>query len=437
MPDGFVKHVHVVARAARDEKNDLEFIGAVMDITGQEKTEEALRASERLALGQVEALTRTLDVMSMESEPDRLVEHALRAITDQLKAHSSSVWIKDESTGLMSFEFALENGRLKTKTDAVLASISPPSPMDAYWPWPEVMRTSQPVVLEDMREGPNVPWRAHLLAQGVVTILVVPLLVAGNVVGVIGIRFTCKRTFRPEEIELAQALANQAMLTIQLMRLSARSREAAVVAERNRMARDIHDTLAQGFTGVIVQLEAAEDAMAQGLTKEMASHLEQAGDVARESLKEARRSVQALRPLALEDKNLCDALEDMLRKMTAGTALQAEFIVEGEARTRPLDWDENLLRIGQEVLTNALRHAQATRFSVKLIFDTAQIRLELRDNGRGFDAGRRHDGFGLTGIRERVEKMGGQLAMQSARGSGTALSIVLPLAEVEQLPLFA
>jgi PAS domain S-box-containing protein len=433
MPDGAVKHVHVVARAAKDELNGLEFIGAVMDITGQEKIEQALSAAERLARGQVEALTRTLDVMAMESDPDRLVEHVLRLITSQLGAHSSSVWLMDEATDLMVFEFAWEDNKLKTKQDPWMAAINPSAPAQAHWPWPEVARTGKPYVLEDMREGPDVPWRGHLLAQGIITVLIVPLMIAGQVAGVIGIRFTRKRVFRPEEMELAQALANQAMLAIQLIRLSARNREAAVAAERNRMARDIHDTLAQGFTGVIVQLEAAEDAMSQGLARETGKHLEQAGEVARESLKEARRSVQALRPQALEDKDLCDALEDLFRKMTAGTSLRAEFNVEGPSRPRPAEWDENLLRIGQEVLTNALRHAHATEFEAKLMFDTTDIRLELHDNGRGFEPGRRQDGFGLLGIRERVERMGGALAIQSADGHGTTISITLPLAKTAPL----
>ena len=99
------------------------------------------------------------------------------------------------------------------------------------------------------------------------------MFIAGRLEGAIGLRFTQKRLFRAEEIELAQALANQAMLAMHLSRLSAESREAAVIAERNRMARDIHDTLAQGFTGVIVQLEAAADATSKGLMKEADQHL--------------------------------------------------------------------------------------------------------------------------------------------------------------------
>ena len=426
MPGGTVKHVHVVARPV-NEPGGLEFLGAIMDVSRREKAEEALRASERLACGQVETLTRTLDVLSMESDADRLVEHVLRTIAEQLGAHSTSVWLKDESRDLMVFQFALEGGKLRTKHDAALAAISPASPTNSYWPWPEVFRTGKPYVLEDMREGPDVPWRPHLLAQGIITILIVPLLIAGKVAGVVGIRFTSKRTLRAEEMELAQALANQAMLAMQLTRLSAESRQAAVVAERNRMARDMHDTLAQGFTGVIVQLEAAADANSKGLAKEADDHLNRAGALARESLKEARRSVRALRPQALEEKDVCEALEDLLHNMTQGTSLRAEFILQGHPRPRPADWDENILRIGQEVLTNTLRHAHASEFKALLAFDHNAIRLELRDNGCGFDPGGKNDGFGLLGMRERVEQMGGSLVIQSALGKGVALYIVLPL----------
>jgi signal transduction histidine kinase len=226
---------------------------------------------------------------------------------------------------------------------------------------------------------------------------------------------------------LTYALAHQATLAIQLTRLSAQSRQSAVMAERNRMARDIHDTLAQGFTGVIVQLEAAGEAMSQSRTARVSDHLNQASELARESLREARRSVQALRPQALEGKQLSDALKDLVKKMTAGTTVKAEFTSQGEQQKLPPEWEANLLRIGQEVLTNVLRHAQASEFEVRLVFDGREIRLDLRDNGCGFNPRRRHEGFGLQGMEERAEGMGGQLTIQSAAGKGTAISIVLPV----------
>ena len=391
----------------------------------REKAAEALLASAQLARGQTEALSRTLDALAMESAPDRLVEHVLRTIIVQLDAHSSGVWLRSQTTGLVHFEFAFENGRLLTKSDAVLARITPALKIEEVGHWPEIFRSGTPRVMEDIREGPAFPWRDHVLAMGVVTILVVPMLVAGQVEGVIGIRFTRKREFRAEEMQLAQALAHQAMLAIQLMRLSHQSREAAVIAERNRMARDIHDTLAQGFTGVIVQLEAAADACSEGLAKDANEHIARASDLARGSLQEARRSVQALRPLALEEKDLGGALEDLLKKMTGGTELQTELLLEGVPRPLPALWGEYLLRIGQEVLTNSLRHASATEFKARLSFEPNRVRLVLRDNGRGFDPARKHDGFGLVGIRERVEAMGGQLTIRSDN-NGTIIAIDLP-----------
>ena len=207
----------------------------------------------------------------------------------------------------------------------------------------------------------------------------------------------------------------------------------AVLEERNRMARDMHDTLAQGFTGVIVQLEAVEEAMSKDQAVKASGHLNRAGDLARESLREARRSVQALRPQALEEKQLSEALKDLIEKMTRGTTVHAKFTLQGKRRKLPPEWETNLLRIGQEVLTNVLRHARANEFKVLLVFDSSEIRLELRDNGCGFNPQRKHEGFGLQGMRERAEGMGGQLTIQSAPGKGTAISIVLPVANTAEL----
>ena len=178
---------------------------------------------------------------------------------------------------------------------------------------------------------------------------------------------------------------------------------------------------------MIVQLEAAEDAQAQNLLKDAAAHIERASELARDSLREARRSVAALRPLALAGKNLCRAMEELIRKMTVSTNLQAEFAVEGEPPQLPGEWEENLLHVSQEVLTNALRHARARHFKVHFVFDPRTIHLELRDDGKGFNPGRRHDGFGLLGMKERVESMGGELRVVSSPGNGTAVFVALPL----------
>src|SRR5437899_150697 len=399
------------------------------DITERKEAAEALVASENFARGQGAVLKSTLDALAKESAPDRLLGHMLRTITEQFGAHSSSVWRRDEPTGMIGFEFAFEDGRVVTKTDPRFAGMDLWLPMEDFWPWPEVFRTGKLSVIEDIRTVPPFALRDRLLPLGIVTVLLIPMLIAGRLEGAIGLRFTQKRFFRTEELELAQALANQATLAMHLTRLSAESREAAIIGERNRMARDIHDTLAQGFTGVNVQLEAAADATSKGLANEADEHLGRAADLARESLKEARRSVRALRPLALEDKGLPEALDNLLRKMTAGTTLRATFSLKGDPRPLPAEWEESLLHIGQEVLTNALRHARATEFHSELVIGPNEVRLVLRDNGQGFDSGIKHDGFGLIGIEERVESMGGRITVQSPIDKGTAVLIIVPLAK--------
>jgi signal transduction histidine kinase len=210
------------------------------------------------------------------------------------------------------------------------------------------------------------------------------------------------------------------------LRSSEERRHTAVLDERNRIARDMHDTLAQGFTGVIVQLQAAEHARAHGSATDVASHIARASELARQSLGETRRSIRALRPAVLETGSLCAALEGLLTQVTANTTLRATFTTRGEPRAAARVTEENLLRIQQEMLTNTLKHSAATAVSSTLSFDADGLRLDVQDDGRGFDPRTRHDGLGLLGIRERVHHLGGQLSIDTHLGGGTRMSVLLP-----------
>jgi signal transduction histidine kinase len=420
----------------------------------RKRSQDAVSESEHLAQGQLKALTRTLDALAQESNPDRLLEHVLRVIIEQSAAHSVSVWGRDHDAEWVDLIAVFQNGRFQTSKQVVgypmtrLPSSTERSPI-----WSEILRTGQYATLEDLDQpiaqmcigsGSDAKWypvtsetnperamllhQAYLRALGVRSILFMPMLIAGRVTGLIAIRFSQKRTFLRKEIELTRALAHQAMLALQLTRLSAQNRQADLMAERNRVARDIHDTLAQGFTGIIAQLEAAKGAISQRKKVRASDHLDRAGELAREGLREARRSVQALRPLALEEKPLATALKDLIERVTTGTTMEAKLTLQGEPRELPEDVETNLLHIGQEVLTNALRHARASQFDVVLVFEGDVIRLTLRDNGCGFDPAKNHEGFGLQGMRERAEDMGGQFSLESSDGNGTVVSILLPLA---------
>ena len=215
--------------------------------------------------------------------------------------------------------------------------------------------------------------------------------------------------------------------------LIAQLKDATIAEERNRMAAEIHDTLAQGFTGVSVQLEAARDIVAVS-PEEATKHMEQAQAIARTSLKEARRSVWALHPPELEASGLVGSIHHFLDRIAAGASTVVEFSLEGTPCPLPKGVALGLLRICQEAVVNALRHAKANKIKVQLTFKPSVIDLCVEDDGRGFDSHLRGDGkgFGLIAMRERAERIGAQLEISSEPGRGTRTTVVakVPTQEV-------
>ena len=428
LPGGEVKHIHVVGHPVLNGSGELvEYIGTVMDITESKRAADAVRASEQVARGQVEALTQSLDVLATAPDPENFIGQMLSTMARLLNAQSVVLWLLDKSTDSLLLRSAWEDENLPGP-DPEHPFIKDPLMWKQNPVMQELIFTGAPVVCDDIETDPRVSgdWADYLKRKRTRRFLAVPMFIGGEVRGFVGIRHFYGGSYRPEEIELTQALAHQVMLALQLNEFAEQGHRAAVFEERNRMARDIHDTLAQGFTGVIVQLEAAEDAISCGRQKEADKHLHRAAALARQSLKEARRSVHALRPDALERDNFWEALKGIIKGTTAGTALHTTCELRGRLPDLPRLWQENLLHIGQEALTNALKYAQAQNFRTRLSCNRKGIRLELHDDGDGFDAKDRHGGLGLTGMRERVQQMNGELEIASSRGQGTKVTVVLP-----------
>jgi ligand-binding sensor domain-containing protein/signal transduction histidine kinase len=209
-----------------------------------------------------------------------------------------------------------------------------------------------------------------------------------------------------------------------------RARFAAVLQERNRIAREIHDNLAQEILGISVQLEIVARMMSSS-TETARSHLDRARALVRSSVAEARRYVWDLRSQSLEDRDLPTALSEMTRRLTAESSVQTQFQVSGTFRPLSPQIENNLLRIGQEAVNNAVRHAEAGTVSVSLSFDTGRVQLSVRDDGTGFDPRKYDNGagghFGLVGMRERAVEMGGSAVINSSPGEGTEVVVSIPI----------
>ncbi|MEP0898643.1 PAS domain S-box protein [Leptolyngbya boryana FACHB-1624] len=202
---------------------------------------------------------------------------------------------------------------------------------------------------------------------------------------------------------------------------------ASILEERNRMAREIHDTLAQSFTGILAQVGAANQVLTDDVEATQA-HLDLIKELARTGLTEARRSVVALRPQLLEEGSLQSALHRLVAQLrTAALDTTLYYEIEGAVYALPSEVESNLLRIGQEALTNAIKHAHANEIRVELVYDRDQFCLRVKDNGQGFGVGSipSSEGFGLLGMSERAERIGAQLTIRSQPGQGTEIVVVV------------
>ncbi len=209
-------------------------------------------------------------------------------------------------------------------------------------------------------------------------------------------------------------------------RAMAEAEFTAILSERNRVAREIHDTLSQSLSAICVQLELARTHAAE-ISAAARHHLASAQKLARAALAEARESIWNMRSHVLEQGDLGEALDGILRRLTDGTAIAPTMRVEGERRRLPPVVENNLLRIGQEAITNAAQHARPRRIDVTLSFEGRKVRLEVQDDGVGFtpgvDAGDGRRSFGLVGMRERAMLLGALVDLRSSPGNGTRLRV--------------
>ena len=301
-----------------------------------------------------------------------------------------------------------------------------------------VLDVRQPVVVDEYHELPQ-PVRHHSLADlhaGVA----VPIWRGEALIGVFA-AFTREpgRRFTPADVETLTTFAKHAAIAITNARLYEQSQQAAVSEERNRLAREIHDTLAQGLTGIILQLELAE--MAEGDPAKVRRRIARAIELARTNLQEARRTIVDLRAEPLEGISLPQALERLAKETRRDYGLKAEFRGPAAVDRFSARVESALYRIAQEAVVNVRRHAGATRVLIELAAHDDHLWLRIEDDGRGFDPGAvrtgpdGQSGFGLRGMSERAALLGGELAVDSRPGGGTRVEVRVPMTgQVVRLP---
>jgi signal transduction histidine kinase len=280
----------------------------------------------------------------------------------------------------------------------------------------------EPLIVPDVSADPR-----YLSVRGMPEIrseLALPVMGRGEMIGVLDIESDRLNAFAEDDVVILQSLANQAGVAIQNAKLYEQARQFAVLEERQRLARELHDSVTQEIYGVTMFAEAAGRLLAQGNQAQAADHLQELQASAQEALSEMRLLIYELRPPVLEQVGLQGALQARLEAVEGRSGLDTHFTAEGQAELER-EVQENLYGIAREALNNSLKHAHASSLSVNLYLSEPSIRLEISDDGVGFDPNGdfQEGGLGVRGMRERAQQIGGKLSINSKPGGGTSIVV--------------
>jgi signal transduction histidine kinase len=381
------------------------------------------RRAECMAHIQSDAVQLALDLLVRESDIGGFFRAFIKTLVEESESHACGVWLLEADGTRCDFWMAQIEGRFFTKESHDWKTVGLPGAdmaahLLAHAPgWAETVEYSG----DDARLPDAV--RAFNRLSAVESVVIAPLVLSTRNLGWValstGSTSECETVWRRA---LVEAMARQATLALHQSRIAEQSRveerRQAVLEERNRMARDIHDTLAQGFGAILMQLQAAQRSAAT-LPPAVAKSLETAVDLARTHMIDARRSVSALRPQTTESEDVAAALVRMtdLARRTTDIPIALDL-----APLPPLGGgiDREIIGIAQEALTNAVRHARARQISVQAAaVRSVGFRLSVADDGRGIAREHRGAGFGMTSMQERAERIGASLTIVTAPRSGT------------------
>ncbi|NTV61994.1 MAG: GAF domain-containing sensor histidine kinase, partial [Oscillochloris sp.] len=401
------------------------FVASYSELTARDVREQQQRTSLILEATQTAASTLRLD---------QVLERIAHTIASALAVPDCGIYLLDTPDGTLAPRFPTtypDPQRLSAFLRHALDPLAAPLIREA-------IECQHPVVCPDVSELPHLD--TVLAAElGVVALVVLPLVAGDHVLGVAIAAAGEPRSFEPPEITLALGIATSGALAVDNVRLFSETRrrlaeserwrqqveQLAIIAERQRLSRDLHDSLAQSLYSLTLYTEAAAGALADNDPATATAHMVEVGKIARDVLGEMRLLIYNLRSPALDSEGLVAAIQGRLDAVEARTALRANLAAEGEDHLAPALRQE-LYFIAQEALNNVLKHARATHLRVKLHFGAATL-LEIDDDGVGFAlSDQPGNGLGLRGMRERAQRLGASLTIWSAPDQGTHIAVEVP-----------
>ncbi len=395
---------------------------ALRDALTQEQAQR--RRAECSAEIQADAVQLALDLLVREPNVAGFFRVFMQRVMEDSESHACGVWLLSDDRSRCDLWMANVRGTFYSKEqpnwdELALPRESMASHLHAYergWTETTVYAARDPRLPETLHEFNEI--------NAICSIIVSPLALPTGNLGWVALASSheqpCEVVWRRA---LVDAMARQATLALHHSRLieqsRAEERTQAVLQERNRIARDIHDTLAQGFGAILMQLQAAQRAGGSGLPPSVAKALETAVDLARTHMIEARRSVSALRPQTEDTQDVAAALHRITDLARRTSEVPVELSVDG-LPPFVAGVEREIIGIAQEALTNAVRHSRARKIAVRAEgVRSVGFRLSVQDDGRGFAAERCQAGFGMTSMRERAERIGASLTIVTAPRAGT------------------
>jgi PAS domain S-box-containing protein len=398
-------------RSLVDEKGAV--YGAITfgyDITDRKRAEEALQK----AYNEISALYNVASVASASLDLDTILERSLDRVLATMKSDKGVIHLFDETE--KTLRLAAQQGIPPN----MIAQIDPVMPGSGLMGW--VFDHGTPLMIPNLANDPRAPQAVR--TNGLLTYVGVPMRAKGKVLGVFSVFGEAGHQLYMEEMTLLASIADQVGVAVEHAWLYQQAEQLAVMEERERLARDLHDSVTQSLYCLTLFAEAGRRLIKSGDLERAESYLARLADTAQDALKEMRLLVYELRPPPLEREGLVGAIQQRLGAVERRVGVKAHLLVDDAVRL-PAPVEEGLYRIVQEALNNALKHAMATSVTVRIHVAEEHVELEVVDDGIGFDpaAAGKMSGMGLANMQERAKRLGGALQVVSAPGKGTKVIV--------------